>query len=388
MHHSSYVEISRSAYRRNMNFLQQYIGAATRISSVIKGNAYGHGIEVFLPMAEDCGVHHFSVFSAEEALLADGCRKPDTDLLIMGYIDDAELEWAIDREIAFYIFDLDRLTSALSAARRLNKPARIHLELETGMNRTGLGGEELDAALELLRKHAERVRIEGACTHLAGAESIANYYRIHQQLETFTQLCDVLEQQGWTYPIRHAAGSGAALNYPRSRLDLVRIGIAQYGYWPNQETHMNYAKNASPANHKRAHDPLRGILRWRSQIMSLKQVSRGDFVGYGTAYQAMRNQTIAAVPVGYAHGFARTLSNLGHVLVRGRRAPVIGYVNMNMMMVDVTDCPGVERGDEVVLIGKQGRARITVRSFSDLSNYVNYEILVNIPATIPRRVVA
>ncbi|MBU1700438.1 MAG: alanine racemase [Candidatus Eisenbacteria bacterium] len=387
MHYSSYVEISRSSYNRNVKFLRKLLGPGVRFSSVIKGNAYGHDIATFLPLAETCGVDHFSVFSAEEALVADQCRGEKTELLILGYIDNAELEWAIDRRIAFYVPDFNRLKAAEAAARKVNKPARIHLELETGMNRTGMEGEELERAAGFCLSNPGCLLVEGICTHLAGAESVANYLRIQTQFEVFNELCRDLAARGLKGVIRHVACSAAALNYPETRLDLARIGIAQYGYWPNQETHMKYRILAEGEGRISKRGPLWGILRWCTRIMSLKDVKRGDFVGYGNAYQAMRDLRIAAIPVGYYHGFARNLSNLGNVLVRGRIAPVIGYVNMNMMMIDVTDCPGVEKDDEVVLIGRQNRHHITVRSFSDLSNYVNYEILVRIPATIPRVVV-
>jgi len=385
--HSSCVELSRSAYRRNLRFLRQVIGPTARFSSVVKGNAYGHGIDVFLPMAESCGVRHFSVFSVEEALIADRCRGPQTDLLVLGFIGGDALEWAIERDVAFCVFDHERLAGAAAAALRVGRPARIHLETETGMNRTGLADEELPAVLDFIREHPQQLRLEGVFTHLAGAESVANYYRVAPQLQVFAGQAELVRQRAPEPLVRHAACSAALFNYPDSILDMVRVGIAQYGYWPTQETRIHYLTRFQPGASAHLHDPLRSILRWRSLVMGLKRIKRGEFVGYGTAYQAMRNQTVAAVPVGYYHGFSRRLSNLGHVLVRGRRAPVVGYVNMNMMMVDVTDSAGVEIGDEVVIIGQQKRARITVRAFSDLANLVNYEILVHIPATIPRVVV-
>lgn len=384
---SSCVEISRSAYRRNLRFLKSLLGPRTLFSSVVKGNAYGHGLETFVPMAQECGVSHFSVFSAEEAYAADRCRNADTDLLIMGYIGNEAMDWAVDRGIAFYVFDLDRLYAARDAAGRVKKPARIHLELETGMNRTGLEQDEMEKAVETIRENRKLFRLEGICTHLAGAESISNYVRVQQQLSTFRKLAAQVRKGGIRGGRRHAACSAAMMNYPASKMDMVRVGIAQFGYWPNQETRMRYMMGDSTTVTRQRHDPLLGIMRWRSRIMSLKRVRRGDFVGYGTTYQASRAQVLAAVPVGYYHGFSRSLSNLGHVLVRGRRAPVAGYVNMNMMMIDVTDCPGVQKEDEVVIIGRQQRARSTVRSFSDLINYLNYEILVRIPSSIPRVVV-
>ena len=387
MRHSSYVEISKSAYQKNLRFLRRKIGRETLLSSVVKGNAYGHGISSFLPMAESCGVRHFSVFSAEEAYLARRSSQQDSQILIMGYIDRGELEWAVEHGVAFFVFDLARLNAALSAAERIKKPAKIHLEVETGMNRTGFEGADLEEAVGIIKTHPEEIAVEGVCTHLAGAESVANYLRVTTQLEIFEQVCRHLRELGITTVLRHTACSAASLNYPQSIMDMVRMGIAQYGYWPNKETQMHYELEHEDGRLRTKASPLKGVLRWVSRIMSLKRVKRGQFVGYGTTYQAMRNQTLATVPVGYYHGFSRSLSNLGHVLVNGRRAPVVGLVNMNMMMIDVTDCNTVGPDDEVTLIGPQRRSRITVSSFSDMASSVNYEVLVRIPSTIPRVVV-
>lgn len=387
MRHSSHVEISKSAYLKNLKFLRRTIGRETLLSSVVKGNAYGHGIATFLPMAESCGVRHFSVFSAEEAYLAHRASQQDSRILIMGYIDPDELEWAVDHGVAFFVFDLPRLNAAVRAAEQVKRPAKIHLEIETGMNRTGFEGADFEEAISIIKTHPDEIIVEGACTHLAGAESVANYLRVTTQLEIFEQACRHLRELGITPAVRHTACSAASLNYPQSIMDMVRMGIAQYGYWPNKETQMHYELEHEDGRLRTKASPLKGVLRWVSRIMSLKRVKRGQFVGYGTTYQAMRNQTLATVPVGYYHGFSRSLSNLGHVLVNGRRAPVVGLVNMNMMMIDVTDCNTVGPGDEVTLIGPQRRSRITVSSFSDLSSSVNYEVLVRIPSTIPRVVV-
>lgn len=387
MRHSSHVELSKSAYVKNLRFLRRTVGPQTIFSSVIKGNAYGHGLSTFVPMAESCGVSHFSVFSAEEAYAAHQSRTTDSRIMIVGYIDPEELEWAIEHDISFFVFDLHRLQAAVRAAAKIKIPAKVHLEIETGMNRTGFADDDLEKAIALIRAHPESLQLQGLCTHLAGAESVANYVRVTKQLDNFGQIRRRLEKCGIAPTLCHTACSAASLNYPDSVMDMVRIGIAQYGYWPNKETQMQFEIERTGRQVKSKISPLKGVLRWVSQIMSLKRVARGEFVGYGTMYQAMRDQTLATVPIGYYHGFSRGLSNLGHVLVFGRRAPVVGLVNMNMMMVDVTDCKAAAPGDEVTIIGPQGRSRITVSSFSDLSSQINYEVLVRIPSSIPRLVV-
>ena len=385
MFDSSVIELSKSALTKNLRFLRHEIGKNVVISSVVKGNAYGHGISSFVPLAEACGIRHFTVFEADEAYQIENCRtNPDTQIMITGFIDTDGLEWAIKNEISFYIFDTSRLNEALKLAQRIGIPARIHLELETGMNRTGLHDTDLDLAGKLILSNPNCFKVEGVCTHFAGAESIANYKRIQDQISNFKRMCRKISELGLKVPILHTAASAAALSYPETRMDMVRIGIAQYGFWPSKETEMQYLLQSDAKNKKQYIDPLRRVLRWSSKVMHVAPVEAGQFVGYGTSYITLRTQRVATVPVGYSHGFRRSLSNFGKVLIRGKRANVIGLVNMSMMLVDVTSIPSVESGDEVVIIGKQNNARITVGSFSDMANLVNYEMLVRLPSGIPR----
>ena len=387
MREPSVIELSRSALRQNLAYLRQQIGARPLLSAIIKGNAYGHGIDVWVPLAEKCGVHHFGVFSADEAERALKVAQPQSHIMIMGYLPDDEVAWAVDRGCSFFVFDAGRLKAAVGAADKLRRPARVHLEVETGLHRTGFDETALEEAVDALKEAGDRIQLDGLCTHLAGAESSANYLRIQHQLEAFNQITEYLHNHGLDPRWRHAACSAATLSHPNTVMDMARVGIAHYGFWPSDETRMHvWGKNALSLGSVQQ-DPLRRVLRWRSSVMDLKDVPPGEYVGYGHAFMASRKQRLAAVPVGYYHGFARDLSNLGHVLVQGRRAPVAGVVNMNMMMLDVTDIPSVRRGDEVVIIGKQRRSQISVSSFGDLTRDLTYEVLVRLPADIPRIVV-
>ncbi len=354
-----------------------------QLCSVIKGNAYGHGIQSFLPLAEEAGVDYFGVFSAEEAWYADEVRKPGTQLMIMGMIDNPELEWAIQQDITFYVFEFERLHAAIEYAKRLGIPARVHIEFETGMNRTGFHFEELDQLAEVLKKEQEHLLIEGFCTHYAGAESISNYLRIKNQIHNFQTMAESMNRSGIKARFNHTACSAPMLNYPDTIMDMVRIGIVQYGYWPSKETYMQYM--LEQANQHRE-NPLRRVITWRSKVMSVKKVAAGEFVNYGTSYQAGRDMQVATVPVGYTHGFSRSLSNLGRVLIHGRRVPVIGVVNMNMIVVDVSSVNNVKKDDEVIVIGKQRNNSITLGSFADLTNKLNYESLVRLPQDLPRKI--
>lgn len=379
---TSYIEISKSALKHNLQFLKNYIGNGVQISSVVKGNAYGHGIEVFVPLAENCGINHFSVFSADEALSVYKSSTQNNTIMIMGLINNEQLEWTIENNIEFYVFELDRLEKALETAKRIGKTAKVHIEVETGMNRTGFAISELPAVLKLLKNNPVNLQFKGLCTHFAGAESIANYYRIHKQQKVFQKVLKKVAAAGLSPEQKHTACSAAALRYPKFQMDMVRLGIIQYGFFPNKEILIEYLTKK-----KETENPLKRLISWKSHVMDVKKVKTGEFVGYGTSYLANYDLKIAIIPVGYAHGFSRNLSNQGIVLINGQRVSVVGTVNMNMITVDVTQVNSVEKGDEVVLIGKQGDLEISVSSFSEFSEQVNYELLTRLPENLPRLVV-
>ena len=375
---SSIIEISESALRNNIDFLKKTLGANCELSSVVKGNAYGHGIQTHVPVAEKCGVDHFSVFSAEEAYKAKQVLKK-AQVMIMGFIDNNDLQWAIEQDVSFYVFDGQRLEAALEVAKRLQKPARIHIEFETGMNRTGFTKKELKPLVEVLKTNQEHLTIEGFCTHYAGAESIANDVRVRQQIKAFKQLDAWMLGKGIEPKKRHTACSAASMSYPKTRMDMARIGIMQYGFWPSRETFINYISGKADKT-----DPLKRVITWKSRVMTTQVVKPGEFIGYGTSYMAESDSIIAIVPIGYAYGFSRSLSNLGRVLINGQRVGVMGMVNMNMLIVDITNVPESKAGDEVILIGKQGDLEISVSSFGELSAQLNYELLTRLPHDIPR----
>jgi alanine racemase len=324
------------------------------------------------------------VYSVEEAQIAWESRTEDSEIMIMGAIGTGDLGWAVERDVSFYVFELTRLEAGVAAAKLLRKKARIHLELETGMNRTGLEPEELRQAVEIIKRNSDHIEIAGVCTHFAGAESISNYVRVRRQIDIFKKECEYLSAQGLYTGLRHTASSAATLLYPETRMDMVRVGIAQYGFWPSKETEMHFCLEHQKQSAKKWADPLKRVMKWKSWVMNVKEVPAGSFVGYGTSYLTTRDQKIASVPVGYFHGFHRNLSNRGYVLIHGRRCQVVGLVNMNMMMVDVTDANNTQVGDEVVIIGSQKKRSIAVGSFSDMTRFLNYEILVQLPSEIPR----
>lgn len=379
---SSIIEIDRSALIHNLNFIQNYVGKEVKVSSVIKADAYGHGIDQIVPIAEMAGIIHFSVFSADEAQRVVKIRSEQTQIMIMGWISDEDLEWVIKNQIEFYVFEFSKLEIAASISKKLKKKAIIHIEIETGLNRTGFTQKQLTKVVPFLKSNAQYFEIKGLCTHYAGAESIANYVRIHRQLKKYNQVYKWLVARDIVPEIRHTACSAAAITYPRTRMDMIRVGIWQYGYWPTLETYIQYLSKQMDKS-----DPLIRVMSWKSKIMSIKTVKTGEFVSYGTAYLANEDKIIAIVPVGYSHGYSRSLSNQGRVLIGGQRASVIGSVNMNMLIADITNIPNVKRDDEVVLIGSQNGIQISLASFADFNNQLNYELLARLPLNIPRKII-
>ena len=382
MHTNSSIELNQTAYQNNIDFLRKTFGKKVQFSSVVKGNAYGHGIKEFVTMAYDCGVSHFSVFDVEEAKLIKEALTDKATIMVMGLVQEIDMEWVIANNVEFFVFDKVRLNQAVKAAKKLKIVAKIHIEAETGMNRTGFEKRELSAVITTVKKEKEHLYLKGLCTHYAGAESIANYYRVEKQIKKFEEIYQYLCDNDLKPEIRHSACSAASIMFPETRMDLVRIGIMQYGLWSSPEVFVNYLSTK-----KNKTDPLKRVITWKSNVMSVKKVSIGDFIGYGTSFLAERNMKIAVVPIGYSHGYSRSLSNQGRVLINGQRCIVVGSVNMNMMTVDVTDVAAVKKDDEVVLIGSQEELTVSVASFSDFSNQLNYELLTRIAKTIPRKII-
>jgi alanine racemase len=382
--HSSRIELSQSALSTNLNFIRKKIGPHPKISSVVKANAFGHGIAQMVPMAERSGIRHFAVASASEAeqVVQAHCR-PETRVMIMGILYDEDLPWVLEHDIEFYVFDCERLEAALKAAKAVGKQALIHLEVETGCNRTGIDEDNFEKALRFLREHAQHLAFKGMCTHFGGAESLANRFKIEQQMERFAGYRRMLKKKNFLPEYLHMSSSAAALSIPQARMDMVRVGIAQYGYWPSQDMYQLHLEETG----KRSDNPLKRVIRWTTDVMHLKYVPKGEFVGYGTAYQATQDITVAVMPLGYANGYPRELGNKGHVLIRGKKAPVIGLVNMNLFMANVSHIPEVTLGDEVVLVGKQQGNSITVGAFANYTNQLNNEMLSSLPEVIPRFVV-
>lgn len=379
MFSTSTIELSSKALRSNLRFIKKRMKKGVRLCSVIKGNAYGHGAKEFVQMAAAQGVNYFGVHSAEEAYELKCALESLPELFIMGAIEKEAIEWAIKEDIEFAVFDFERLQDTIHYAQKLKKKAKVHIEIETGMYRTGFENGHLIDLFHYLKKYSHLITFQGLFTHFAGAESQANYFRIAKQLNIFKQIKELFLSTGLNPIYHHTACSAVLLNYPEAIGNMVRVGILQYGFWPNIETHIRFCGES-----ENNPDILRRIIRWRTKVIALKEARKGSFIGYGTSYLAHKNMKLAILPIGYSHGYSRNLSNLGSVLINGKFAPVVGTVNMNGITVDITHISNVEKGDEVIVIGKQKAKEITVNSFSEQTNQLNYELLTRLPSNIPR----
>jgi alanine racemase len=379
---SSIITLNEKALQKNLAFLKKKMGSKVVISAVVKSNAYGHGIEQIVPLFEKYGINHYAVFSFSEAIRVYKSLSKPREIMILGWISNENMATVIKKEIEFFIFNIERLQIALAWSKKLNIKANIHLEAETGMNRSGLNTTDLNTAVSIIKENEKHFNVVGFCTHLAGAESISNHQRIQKQLKNYQKMLLILEKNGIIPKYRHVANSAASFIYPKARMDLVRIGIMLYGFWSSIEVFIQYINNKPKKN-----DPLERILGWKSQIMSVKEVKSGEFVSYGISYLAQTTIKTALIPIGYSSGYSRSLSNKGMVLISGLRCAVIGVVNMNMIIADISNVPEAKVGDEVIIIGKQGNLEIKVSAFSDISDQLNYEVLAHLSETIKRIVI-
>lgn len=375
---SSKIELNREAIASNIDFIRSQIGKGVKLSTVVKANAYGHGINQMVPELEKNGIRHFSVFSSFEARLVYEVTQKKSTIMIMGDVANEDLSWVVEKQVECFVYNFQMLKLLLEEAKKQKTSVCIHIELETGMNRHGFNQSQLKELFSLLIEEKNNYIFQGLCTHFAGAESSANYKRIQDQQQVFLKGLSLFREKSLIPRNVHSSCSAAILAYPEFNHDLVRVGILTYGLWPSTEMELTYKiKNETQAS------PLRRVLSWKSRITDISFVESGEFIGYGNSYLAETDMKIASVPVGYGYGFNRSLSNTGRVIVNGVRLSVIGMVNMNMFLIDATNVD-VSINDEVIIIGRDGDQSINVKHFGNLSDTLNYELLTRIDKDIPR----
>lgn len=360
----TWVEISRAALKANVETLISLLPEQGQVMPVIKSNAYGHGmlqIARILPRKRRWG---FVVAETDEALLLRRVYPHDRILLLSNF-DAADIPELAAKGIDLSLYDMAQLPFFRKAHR-----ARMHVKIDTGTTRTGLLPDDIIHISKFLRTH-HTVTLAGVFSHFADSEAPASAFTL-LQLRRFIRAANALPRP----EIRHIACSAAALRYSAAHFDAIRPGLALYGLWP------------SPATKRAAHGlALKPVLEWKTRVIQAKVVPKGTTVGYGRTYAMKRKGKVAVLPIGYADGFDRKLSNSAEVLIRGKRARVAGRVCMNVTMVDATHIPGVAIGDEVVLIGRQGRESLSIDEMAEKAGTINYEVPTHIRESLPRIIV-
>ena len=369
----TWIEIDSSAARHNINAFRGILPPGTALMVVVKANAYGHGLEVYAPIAAEIA-DWLGVNSLDEALAirALGIQKP---VAILGYTDPAYLDTVVANDFRQVVYRADTAAGLSKAAENRHTTARIHLKLETGTNRQGVPLGILPDLVRQIRS-MPGLTIEGGYTHFANIEDTLDPSFAERQLDKFHQALKILKDEGVRLTQIHAAATAGTLLYPETAFSMVRLGIGAYGIWPSRETQL-------AARERGRKITLIPPLTWKTRVAQVKTVEAGEHVSYGLTYQASHQMQVAVLPVGYYDGYDRKLSNCGRVLIRGRAVPVIGRVAMNMTMVDVTDV-AAQPDDEVVLLGRQGGAEIRAEELAEKIGTIAYEVVSRINPLIPR----
>ena len=372
----TWVEVSGDSLRDNLKALRKIVGKERKIACVIKANAYGHGILKVAKILERERADFFAVDNIKEASLLKNSGI-STPILILGYIELADLKEAILSDFSFVCYNKETLRKIISLS--LSKPAKIHLKIETGLNRQGVAKNEIPLLTSMIKK-APKILLEGISTHFANIEDTLDPSFAKSQMARFKEGIGLVRKSGLNPKYIHAAASAGAILYKDSRFNMVRTGIALYGLWPSRETKIALKMRKKSLI-------LKPVLAWKSLVSQVKEIKTGESVGYGRTWSAPRKSKIAVIPVGYSDGYDRKLSNSARVIIKGRFAPVIGRVAMNMIVVDVTEITNVNIEDEVTLIGKSGANEVTADELAQKADTINYEVVSRINPLLPRVIV-
>jgi len=362
----TWAQIDLGAIRYNIAQIKRYISKDVKVMSVVKANAYGHGIVEVSRTVTESGVDYLGVATMDEAvcLRQHNIRKP---ILVLGSVLSDEIEAAFRYGITLTACSNELIKEIERKARRKKKKCKVHIKVDTGMGRIGIWHQEAPAFINRV-SDLKNVLLDGVYTHFSSAGRDTQF--TNYQIESFENALKELKEEGVNIPFRHAANSIATVDFKRSHLNMVRPGIIIYGMYPKR----NFAELFK----------LRPALSLKTRIVYLKDVPAGRSISYGRTYITDKDTKIATIPIGYADGYGRILSNKAYVLIRGKRARIVGRVTMDQVMVDVGHVDKVKLKDEVVLIGRQEGSQITTEELARLCGTIPYEIVCSIGSRVPR----
>lgn len=362
--------VSLDAIAHNFAEMKKNIAKGTKIVAVIKADGYGHGAEAIARLIEDYDyIWGFAVATPEEALQLRtfGVKKP---ILILGIVFEEYFTQMIAKEIRLTVCTYEMAQKLSEEAQRQGRDVHIHIGLDTGMSRIGFADRQ--ESVEEIKKISQlpNLKIEGMFTHFARADETDRSPAI-DQLNRYLNFAKLLEDAGIQIPMKHCSNSAGIIRVPEANLNAVRAGITIYGIYPSNEVERDIVK-------------LIPAMELKSHISYIKTVEPGAAFSYGGTFTAKKEMKVATIPVGYADGYPRSLSNKGWVLIHGKKAPILGRVCMDQFMVDITKIPDAKAGDEVTLIGKDGKELISIEKFGDLSGRFSYEFACDISKRVPR----
>jgi alanine racemase len=344
--------------------------------AVLKANAYGHGVREMRSLVTEA--QWLAVNSLDEGLelRALGECRP---VLLLGHVDLARLAEARKAQIRLLVYNRETLR-AVASLPAFNLSLRLHLHLETGTWRQGVLPEDAPGfAGEII--NTPGVELEGISTHFANIEDTLDHDYAGMQLEIFERVCGELSAAGIDPPVKHTACTAAAILFGKTHFNMLRTGIGVYGLWPSRETRLSAETAGIPI------PELKPVMTWKTRVVQIKKVPRGSYIGYGCSYRTTRPTVMAVLPVGYADGYRRAAGNVGWVLLKGMRAPVLGRVCMNLIMVDATDIPDICLEEEAILMGESGDERISAELIASWCGTINYEIVTGVSPLLPRIIV-
>jgi len=355
----TWIEVNLDAIAQNVRNIKKLIGEKKELMAVVKGNAYGHDVLEVVPVVLKSGATRLAVARLEEGIFLrkTGITAP---ILVLGLTLKQQAELLVSYSITPAVSEYEMIEKLSEEAFKEGKIVKVHLKVDTGMGRIGiLPNRVLDFVKKI--KALKNIEIEGVFTHFSVADEKDKTYT-EIQFKKFMEVLNILEKEGIEISIKHVGNSATLLDLPHMWLDLIRPGISIYGLYPSKE--VQKIIKLIPAH------------SFKTRIVFLKELPAGECISYGRTYKTKKKRTVvASLPVGYADGYNRHLSNQGEVLVRGRRFPVIGRICMDQTMIDVTNLPQVKIGDEVVLWGRQGQEEITVEEIAEKIGTINYEIV-------------
>ncbi|MCX6713532.1 MAG: alanine racemase [Candidatus Vogelbacteria bacterium] len=368
----TWVEIGQSALAHNYRLWRKLIGPTKKLLAVVKSNAYGHGLVGCAKIFSKLGADWLGVDSVEEAtaLRQAGIKKP---ILILGYTRPVNFQLAIDYRATITVSSFESLNKLAILDKKLkNKKSDFQLKIDTGMHRQGFLIEDLPEVIKIIRAF-KNFKLIGIYSHLADASGANNRAKTKKQIAKFSEACAIFAQAGFANLLKHLSATGGTALALGEQTNMVRVGIGLYGIWPDEATKKYLAKNAKWFS-------LKPALTWKTIISEIKIIKRGEGVGYGFTKVLNKDSRLAICPVGYWHGYRWSLSNRGYVVIAGQRAPIVGRVSMDMIIIDITQIAKAKIGDEVTLL----ESGIDVYQFSKLAGSFPYEAVTVINPEIPR----